>query len=252
MPRNEGFHIIPLRVGRIKLYKAELTYNVDFSVRLQAPVFVYALRNNDLTHVLVDAGFQPKHPNSDAQGGLTRFKRAIKMARIDQDQIDTVILTHLHNDHCSFLNLFKKATVFFQAAELSHSYDPLPTQRSFYNDTTLKLLEKADVQVLKGNKRVENGLRIIHTPGHTPGSQTVLADTAEGTYAICGDTIPMFHNWYPSNEKFGTPVDLPRIPPGVHTDLRAWFESVRRIESSAKFIVPSHDPKLHDRKALPR
>jgi len=252
MPGNEGFVVTPLCVGRIGVYKAELTYNVDFSVRLHAPVFVYALRKNGPSHILVDAGFQPRLRNSSAQGGLTQFKRALKRARIDENQIEIVILTHLHSDHCSFLHLFKRAKVFLQAAELSHSHDPLPTQRFFYNDDTLKRLEKMDVEVLRGDKRIENGLRVIHTPGHTPGSQTVLAGTADGTFAICGDTVPMYHNWYPSNEKFGTPVALTRIPPGVHTSLEAWFESARRIESLAETIIPSHDPKLHDRKPLPR
>lgn len=251
MSRSRRFRITPLKVAQIRLYKAELTYNVDFSVRLWAPVFVFVLQAGDLNPILVDAGFQPERGGSNVRGSLTQFKHALKMAGIDSNKISNVILTHLHSDHCSFLRLFQSAKVFVQAAELSYAHDPLPTQRLFYNAATLRLLEKADLEILRGDRRIENGLRILHTPGHTPGSQTVLLDTTEGTYAICGDTVPMFHNWFPSNEAFGTKVEIPRIPPGVHTDLRAWFESARKIENLARFIVPSHDPKLHDRKPLP-
>lgn len=252
MPQNRRFQVTPLKVGQIKLCKAELTYNVDFSTQLWAPIFIYVLKDSDSNgFVLVDSGFEPDLGESDTRGGRTQLKRALRSVNVDPEKVRSLILTHLHNDHSSFLKLFRQARIFLQATELSYAHDPLPTQRLFYNPSVLKQLEKADVELLRGDRRIEAGLRVLHTPGHTPGSQTVLVDTRKGVYALCGDTVPMFHNWFPSDARFGTRVGWPRIPPGGHTDLRAWFESVRKIERSGSTIIPSHDPRLEDGKSIP-
>jgi glyoxylase-like metal-dependent hydrolase (beta-lactamase superfamily II) len=252
MLQNHQFQVTPLKVAQIKLCKAELTYNVDFSTQLWAPVFVYVLKDSDSKGVvLVDSGFEPDFAESNTRGGRTQLKRALRSVNVDPEKVRSLILTHLHNDHSSFLNLFRQARIFLQATELSYAHNPLPTQRLFYNRSMLKHLEKADVELLRGDRRIETGLRVLHTPGHTPGSQTVLVDTRKGVYALCGDTVPMFHNWFPSDARFGTRVGWPRIPPGGHTDLQAWFESARKIEMSGASIIPSHDPRLRDRRSIP-
>ena len=251
MARAHSLELTPVKVAQIRLCKAELTYNVDFSTQLWAPVFVYVLRDSNSSEVdLVDAGFEPDLSDSNTRGGRARLTRALRRVNVDPEKVRNLILTHLHNDHSSFLKLFRKARIFLQSTELSYAHNPLPTQRLFYNDSILNYLEKADVELLRGDRRIDPGLRILHTPGHTPGSQTVLVDTRGGKYAVCGDTVPMFHNWFPSNARFGTKVEWPRIPPGGHTDLRAWFDSARRIEASGSMIIPSHDPRLKDRKTI--
>jgi len=253
MPQDHLFQITPLRVAQIKLCKAELTYNVDFSTQLWAPVFVYVLKENDSKEVvLVDAGFAPSLSESNTRGGYKQLLRGLRSVEAEPEAVSSLILTHLHNDHSSFLKLFRNAKVFLQASELSYAHNPLPTQRLFYSQSILHQLDKADLELLRGDRRIEVGLRVLHTPGHTPGSQTVLIETREGAYAVCGDTVPMFHNWYPSNGRFGTRVvEWPRIPPGGHTDLPAWFDSARKIEASGSRIIPSHDPTLKDRKTIP-
>jgi len=39
---------------------------------------------------------------------------------------------------------------------------------------------------------VTDGVRLLLTPGHTPGGQTVLVDTVEGVYAIPGDNVFLY------------------------------------------------------------
>jgi len=249
---QKKFQITPLKVAQIKLHKAELTYNVDFATQLWAPVFVYALKESESKQVvLVDAGFETSLGATLVRGGRKQLEDALQRINVDPEDVTSVILTHLHNDHASFLMLFRKAHVFLQESELLYAHNPIPIQRSFYSDSILKSLEKADVELIRGDRRIEAGLRVLHTPGHTPGSQTVLVDTRMGLYAVCGDTVPMFHNWFPSDVRLGTKVDWPRIPPGGHTDLKAWFESARKIEMTRGSIIPSHDPRLKDLKPIP-
>lgn len=246
--------ITPIEVGKIKLCKASLTYNVDYDMQFWAPIFVYVLRklegNSKL--VLVDAGFNPIRGSTDpARGGLGMFKAALRRAKIDAEQVDTLILTHLHNDHASFFELFPNATVFVQAAELSFAASPLPTQAMFYDSKTLRNLENVSLEIVKGDKRLDEDLQLVLVPGHTPGSQAVLVSTRNGIHAIAGDTVPMYHNWFPNNPQYGKPCDLPRIPPGINTSVKDWFESAVALEERTNYVVPSHDPLLRNLKVIP-
>lgn len=239
-----------LKVGEIELTKAELTYNVGFTERVKAPIFVFLIWSsaNRSNPVLIDAGYNPpatKESGFWARGGPSRLRAALIRAHVQPDDIKTLVLTHLHIDHASFVPLFKAARIFLQSRELSFAQDPLPTQKAFYVAKTVRYLEKADIELVRGDKEIIDGLKLTSTPGHTPGSQIVSVDLGETTYTICGDTVPMYHNWYPK-DRWGTSVSLPRIPPGVHTDLGAWFNSVSKIEDISDVVIPSHDPALAD------
>ena len=67
------------------------------------------------------------------------------------------------------------------------------------------------------------------TPGHTPGSQSIIAETEHGRFAIAGDAIMLYEN-------------IERdIPPGFHVDVDAAVESLDRLRSKADHFLPGHD-----------
>ena len=80
-----------------------------------------------------------------------------------------------------------------------------------------------------GDVEVADGVRIIAAPGHTPGSQAVLVQTAAGVYAIAGDAIFLYEN----AEK--------GIPPGYHWRIDESMASMRRILRESDHLLPSHD-----------
>ncbi|MDG6980974.1 MAG: N-acyl homoserine lactonase family protein [Nitrososphaerota archaeon] len=237
-----------LKVGEIKLWKAELTYGVDFDVRVTAPIFVYLIRSGrELT--LVDAGFRPNRAariNNSARGTLQLLQSALRRLSVEPDDIRNLVLTHLHTDHSAFIGKFKRARLFVQSKEVEFARNPLPTQAPFYDSDILETLEKSDAELIDGDKKLSDGIRLIHTPGHTPGSQSVSVKLDKSEFVICGDTIPMYHNWYPSRRRFGTAVALPRIPPAIHSDLNEWFRSCQKLDDVSGTMIPSHDPLLED------
>ena len=249
--RGREFRIIPITVGKIKSCKAELTYNIDFQTWLWASVNIFLVRDDSGEVGLVDAGFRVRRGDeAKAKGGLQQLMRKLRMFKVEPERVASLILTHLHNDHVSIPELFKNARVYAQASELAHALNPLSTQERFYDPANLRKLDRMNLETVKGDRDIGNGVRIIHTPGHTPGSQTVLVETKKGTCAICGDTVPIFHNWFPSNNSYVTRTDALKIPPDVHSDLHAWFASASKIER-AKFIIPGHEPRLTDGKPIP-
>jgi glyoxylase-like metal-dependent hydrolase (beta-lactamase superfamily II) len=109
--------------------------------------------------------------------------------------VSTIILTHYHPDHCGGLGVLKRKTgAQVIAHELESDYisgrKPIPNQ-----SLTLKLVsvflryEKLNVDrtVRDGERLDEFGLRVIHTPGHTPGSICLLSE--EKRVMFTGDTV---------------------------------------------------------------
>lgn len=134
---------------------------------------------------------------------------ALRDRGISPDDIEAVVMTHLHHDHDSNLDLFPNATRYAHVQEG-------PGGAFHEVDEDFELWE---------------GVRVIHTPGHTRGSMSVLVK-ADKVYGLVGDAIPTEDNvrkW---------------VPPGVHYDREAALKSMERLVRSADVIVPGHGPSF--------
>ena len=69
----------------------------------------------------------------------------------------------------------------------------------------------------------------VPVPGHTPGSQAVIATTEHGRFCISGDSVCTYEN---------VERDL---PPGFHVDVDDSMDSMDRMRSLADVLLPSHD-----------
>lgn len=90
--------------------------------------------------------------------------------------VQMIIVTHRHGDHWANIDLLKKK---LSAPVFCHEGD-----RSPYKDKVFDTLGDGDVVPI-GETRV----KIIHTPGHTPGSICLLVETVSGPVLISGDTL---------------------------------------------------------------
>jgi N-acyl homoserine lactone hydrolase len=244
------YSVVPVKVGEIKVCKAELTYLVDFEKWFFAPVFVFVIISAAYPKkvILVDAGFDSgfKDPGR-LKGNKELFASSITNV-LNPENVESIVLTHLHNDHSSFLTHFPKARIYIQKSEIAFAYKPDPMQRPYYDSKILDQLARANYEELNGSFDLEDGITLIPTPGHTPGSQVVLINSDHQSLVITGDTVPMFHNWEPSDPKFGTPKEVEKIPPGIHTSLENWYRSVKVISSHTRTIIPSHDPLVSNQR----
>ena len=87
------------------------------------------------------------------------------------------------------------------------------------------------------DQQIIGGIRVIFLPGHTPGSQGVVVDTADGEWVIAGDTVPVYDNW--RSKDFQTP-----IPSGLFQNLYHFYDSLKRLESFGDKILPGHDGRV--------
>lgn len=100
--------------------------------------------------------------------------RAIEAAR--GSDVQRVIITHRHGDHWANIDQVKQRT---GAPVYCHDADRAPYAAKV--DGTV-----ADGDALPLGDAV---VRVIHTPGHTPGSICLLVETAAGPALISGDTL---------------------------------------------------------------
>ena len=164
---------------------------------------------------------------------------ALASAGARPNEITTVILTHLHHDHCGNNRLFPKTRFFLQREELRYALAPTSFDATAYFAPSLGIRPDylgTKFELLDGDTEIADGVRVISTPGHTPGHQSVVVDTAGGRYCIAGDAVM----WCENMEK--------RIPPGIHTSMIDCMASLERIAREADHVLPGHEPKVFERR----
>lgn len=107
------------------------------------------------------------------------------------ESIDTVILTHLHNDHTggatklddagNAIPAFPNARHLVQRKEWDDATGRHPELAGMYfEDDFVPLGEAGLVDLIDGEAEVLPGLRVLPTGGHTPGHQMVVIDGGAG------------------------------------------------------------------------
>jgi N-acyl homoserine lactone hydrolase len=154
---------------------------------------------------LVESGGQRLIVDTGSPRGCTALRSSLDDLEVPIDSVKYLVNTHLHIDHIGCNRLFRNAVTYAHALETP----PIGTVKVTQSLAVLP------------------GVKILHTPGHSHGSITVLV---EGTkrYAICGDAIPTRENY----EK--------HVPPFINVEPKLALQSMDAIASYAEIIVPGH------------
>ena len=139
------------------------------------PVYVHTIEHADGV-VLVDTGMIDSTPELDEEGAPVPMPENIPR------DVACVINTHLHFDHCGGNRLFPGVPIHVQRLELQEPHDP----HEWVDFPGATYVEH------DGEAEVLPGIRLLPTPGHTPGHQSVLVDTPDGLVVIGGDVAYTF------------------------------------------------------------
>jgi glyoxylase-like metal-dependent hydrolase (beta-lactamase superfamily II) len=155
------------------------------------PFRCFAIRLADARVILVDAGIGPADALSRGWAPVPgQLPAELAAAGIDPDDVRSVVLTHLHSDHIGWAVVgepyFRNADYLLQQAELSAADQLNPALRERLIDP---LRRSGQLRIVDGDTTLATGLRVIATPGHTPGHQSVLLAIAGETVLITGDLL---------------------------------------------------------------
>ena len=123
-------------------------------------------------------------------------KTSFKQIGVFPKDVDTVILTHTHNDHIENLKFYKNAKVYVHSGG-----DVDVPGAKVIDDDEFKICE---------------GVRLVYTPGHTMDSMSVFVD-ADRKYVVAGDAIPLEDNF------------TRNIIPASNVDGALALESIKKI-----------------------
>lgn len=224
------YTIIPLAVGVNETDQGVMTYLRDYGRRIYLPIYAFYLQGGD-RHILVDTGLEefmiPEGMRAECGFTAHEFEEALAAVNLAPGDIDVIIHTHLHNDHCENDYKCTRAEAYVQQAELDFMKNPHPADHRYYPD----ILDGVNVIPLEGDVRIVDGVDVIFTPGHTVGGQSVSVNTREGRAIITG---------FCCNGK-NFPSAGPAVAPGVHIDLTQAYDSIQKIKAMADILIPLHD-----------
>jgi len=144
-----------------------------------------------------------------------------------------VVNSHLHFDHCGQNAVFKHAPFYIQRSELARARREEKTTSEWFD------FAGARFELIDGDAEIADGVRVVATPGHTVGHQSVLVEQPDGTAVMIGDaayTADIYRD--------GENADLSGWG-GQHSNRRAWAHSLQKLHGLKPHSVHfCHDTRV--------
>lgn len=155
--------------------------------------------------ILIDTGIGDKYEGKFED--IYQVKKEIYLEKslqeigVNPEDIDIVIDTHLHFDHCGgntkidnsgkIIPRFPKAQYFIQKAEWELAIKPdRRSKASYLKENFIPLQEAGILNLVDGDKKIIENIEVIKTSAHTTGHQVVVVKSEDKTLIYWGDLIP--------------------------------------------------------------
>jgi glyoxylase-like metal-dependent hydrolase (beta-lactamase superfamily II) len=233
--------------GRVRMRKSVYVPDADRSDTIEMPVSCVLLRHPQ-GNVLFDTGCHPSVPDNPARWqGMEKFMTPImppgdnvltglSCVGLSPDDIDVVVCSHLHPDHCGCNAFFKRATVMVHENEIAAARKPDAVPMGYLASEW----DFGTIDQVSGERDVfgDGKIVLMPLPGHTPGSiGALVALDNSGTFLLAADTVSL-----------RVTLDrnvAPRNTQDPQALLRSW-EEVRRIEARGATVLCGHDAAQWD------
>lgn len=246
MGRGKNYHIRPIPLCKCIRDKSQWTYRMDYGKKVSSSTYVWYIENSD-PKLLVDAGIQAEQYEAH---GLTAehvqsLEEGLERVGVRTEDIDIVILTHLHFDHIALAHKFNRGKFIIQRKELDFARNPHPMVASGYSQMAFKDL---NFEVVDGDTEIIDRVGVLLTPGHTPGTQSIWVETPKGLAIITGFCCTR-DNFNVTSEAKAKGLEV--IAPGIHVDALQAYDSALKVKRAAEIILPIHDIEFMDKSKIP-
>lgn len=221
--------------------------NVDDKNRVLTGLNSLLVRTGD-RNILIETGIGNKLSERMIRfyGQPAELLDSMSAGGVSPDDIDIVINTHLHFDHCGWNTLrtndriiptFPKAKYYVQEGEWQHACRQFERDRiSYISDNYNPLINTGQMELLRGDREIVPGISVRVIPGHTAYMQAVIIASGGRKACYISDLIPTRSHidltWGMSYDLF--PVDT------IESKRKYYAESI----PEKWLTVFTHDPEL--------
>ncbi|MDP4091825.1 MAG: N-acyl homoserine lactonase family protein [Bacillota bacterium] len=228
-----------LKMGTLVVDKSSLTSGAGYGQLVEIPMWSTAVYN-DRHKIIIDTGIQSKEWVNKTLGTCYQEADEEMKAAMEKglgwkpEDVDIVINTHLHYDHCGNNYLFKNTTFYVQQAEWECAFNSIINQQQFYIEELYdsRAVNYFSWRFTNGEEEILPGIKVFSTPGHSRGHQSVLVNTEKGVLCVSGDVCNLVENINGN------------LPPNILISADQIFDSYKQIRRRARYILPGHEPGI--------
>ncbi len=199
-------------------------------------------------NILIETGigdkFEAKHSDIYGIKKTTTLPAELKTVGLSPEDVDIVINTHLHFDHCGWntrrdggkiIPTFPRARYILQRGEWEHALCPSERDRASYLTDFFAPAER-QTELLDGDQEIVSGIRVEVVPGHTRDLQCVRIESEGQVAYFISDLVPTRHHlpypWIMSFDLY--PMDT----------LASKHRLLPDLAKQGGLVVFPHDPEL--------
>ena len=190
--------------------------------------------------IVVDTGFDEAMARRRGRDMANPVRDGLLALGVSPEAIETVIVTHLHYDHCGNYALFPRARYHLQDREMSYATGRCMCHAAlrlpFEADDVVAMVRKVfdgRVQFHDGAEEIVPGVTVHHIGGHSKGLQGVRVKTRRGYVMLASDATHLYAH-----------VDGGRVFPITYNvgEVVEGYAMLKKLASSPRHVVPGHDP----------
>lgn len=233
-----------LAAGRVRMKKSIYVAGADRSEMIDLPVSSALIRHKQ-GNLLFDTGCHPSVVDNveERWGPLAKVMKPLMSANetllpslacvgLGADDIDVVVNSHFHPDHCGCNQFFRKATILAHAKEIEAAKAPAAEAAGYLR---VDWDYGQPIEPVNGERDVfgDSSVVLVPLPGHTPGSIGAMVRLdRDGQFLLASDAVSLRRNL-----DADTP---PRNTWNIEEQLKT-FGEVRRIEKAGATVICGHD-----------
>ena len=246
MPETPMYQLYAVRYAHNALAKRSTNFlgSDPHDAPMPLDYFVWAIKGPDRTFIL-DTGFDPDMARRRNREHLRSPAIGLKAIGIDPDQIEDVLISHMHYDHCGNYELFPHARYHLQDREMAFCTGRCMCHAglrvAFEEDDVVAMIRKlfaGRVRFHDGAEEIAPGLSVHHVGGHSKGLQVARVWTRRGWMVLAADASHFYAN-----------MQEGRAFPILHNleETLEGYETLRKLASKPDNIIPGHDPLVTSR-----
>jgi glyoxylase-like metal-dependent hydrolase (beta-lactamase superfamily II) len=236
------YKIHPIVMGSKLFDKTMMTYQYGYGQMYTIPIYSWLIEGSGVK-ILVDTGELAPDKTAAREkllgAKVYSFEQGLTKWNLSPSDINIIVHTHLHNDHCENDDKCVNADIYVHEKELQRVHEPHPLDFRYMEDYILEVEGRGQIKPLSKDTEILPGITMFHTPAHTEGGMSIMVETPAGKAVITGFCCIM-ENFKPPLAIRG--MDMEVIPPGTHVNVYEAYDILVKVKAAADILLPFHEP----------